>query len=99
MVRTVTSPLVHVRESDPEPVNTRGAIQVLDRMVALLDELAIASDPVSLKDLSGEPDCIHQPHIESSMILSLHAMSSGSSQELTSLVYVYWNWVIWSKHD
>ena len=53
MVRTATSPLAHVKEREPEPVNSRGAIQVLDRMVALLDELATASDPVSLKDLSG----------------------------------------------
>jgi hypothetical protein len=39
--------------SDTDPSATRGAIQVLDRMVSLLDALALESDPASLKDLSG----------------------------------------------
>src|SRR5690606_6738665 len=48
----------HPRSAMPRPRTTskedgKTAIQVIDRLVSLLDALAAQPDPVSLKDLSG----------------------------------------------
>ena len=40
-------------KSDPSPGNDKTSIQVIERMITLLDVLADHSDPVSLKDLSS----------------------------------------------
>jgi DNA-binding IclR family transcriptional regulator len=40
-------------KSDPSPCSDKTSIQVIERMITLLDVLADHSDPVSLKDLSS----------------------------------------------